>query len=92
MLLSQLKGTCIGLKAFKLDLSFNVNRSKSNFCLRKGVGMTDFQFSDEQFLEIREIWRDINSQCKVLQERTGCPNSEIIKMIDSAKSYWENKR
>ena len=53
--------------------------------------MTDFQFTDEQFLEIREIWRDINFQCKVLQERTGCPNSEIVKMIDSAKSYWEQK-
>ena len=53
--------------------------------------MTSFQFSDEQFVEIREIWRDINAQCKFLQERTGCPNSEIVKMIDSAKSYWENK-
>ncbi len=53
--------------------------------------MTNFQFTDEQFIEIREIWRDINSQCASLQEQTGCPNSEIIKMIDSAKSYWENK-
>lgn len=57
----------------------------------KFTGINDFQFSDEQFEEIREIWRDINSQCKVLQERTGCPNSEIVKMIDSAKSYWEQK-
>ena len=53
--------------------------------------MSHFQFTDEQFIEIREIWRDINSQCKLLQEQTGCPNSEIVKMIDSAKSYWENK-
>ena len=53
--------------------------------------MSDFQFTDEQFSEIREIWRDINYQCKTLQEHTGCPNSEIIKMINSAKSYWEEK-
>ena len=53
--------------------------------------MSDFQFTDEQFIEIREIWRDINSQCKILQSQTGCPNSEIVKMIDSAKSYWEEK-
>ena len=53
--------------------------------------MSDFQFTDEQFIEIREIWRDINSQCKILQEDTGCPNHEIVKMIDSAKSYWEEK-
>ena len=53
--------------------------------------MGNFQFTDEQFVEIREIWRDINSQCKLLQEQTGCPDSEIVKMIDSAKSYWENK-
>ena len=53
--------------------------------------MDDFKFTDEQFVEIREIWRDINFQCKVLQEQTDCPNSEIVKMIDSAKSYWENK-
>ena len=53
--------------------------------------MSDFQFTDEQFVEIREIWRDINSQCKMLQKQTDCPNSEIVKMIDSAKSYWENK-
>ena len=53
--------------------------------------MSNFQFTDEQFVEIREIWRDINSQCKLLQEQTGCPDSEIVKMIDSAKSYWENK-
>ena len=53
--------------------------------------MRDFQFTDEQFVDIREIWRDINSQCTLLQEQTGCPNSEIVKMIDSAKSYWENK-
>ena len=53
--------------------------------------MTEFKFTDEQFVEIREIWRDINSQCKILQEETGCPNSEIIKMIDSAKSFWGNK-
>ncbi len=53
--------------------------------------MSNFQFTDEQFLEIREIWRDINSQCKTIQDQTGCPNSEIVKMIDSAKSYWENK-
>ena len=50
--------------------------------------MSHFQFADEQFIEIREIWRDINSQCKLLQEQTGCPDSEIVKMIDSAKSYW----
>ena len=55
------------------------------------MGMSNFQFSDEQFIEIRDIWRDINFQCKVLQERTGCPNREIVKMLDSAKSYWENK-
>ena len=53
--------------------------------------MGDFQFTEEQFIEIREIWRDINSQCALLQKYTGCPDSEIIKMIDSAKSYWENK-
>ena len=53
--------------------------------------MNHFQFTDEQFIEIREIWGDINSQCKLLQEQTGCPDSEIVKMIDSAKSYWENK-
>ena len=53
--------------------------------------MSNFQFSEEEFVEIREIWRDINSQCKLLQERTGCPSGEIVKMIDSAKSYWENK-
>ena len=53
--------------------------------------MSNFQFTEEQFVEIREIWRDINSQCKLLQEQTGCPDSEIVKMIDSAKSYWENK-
>ena len=53
--------------------------------------MSDFQFTDEQFVEAREIWRDINSQCALLQKRTGCPNSEIIKMINSAKSYWEEK-
>ena len=52
----------------------------------------DFQFTEEEFIEIREIWRDINSQCSVLQKRSGCPNSEIIKMIDSAKSFWENKQ
>lgn len=53
--------------------------------------MHDFQFTAEEFIEVQEIWRDINSQCRVLQERTGCPNSEIIKMIDSVKSFWENK-
>ena len=53
--------------------------------------MGDFKFTDEQFVEVREIWRDINWQCKTLQEETGCPNSEIIKMIESAKSYWENQ-
>ena len=53
--------------------------------------MSEFEFSDEEFLEIREIWRDINSQCQILQDRTGCPNSAIVKMIDSAKSYWETK-
>ncbi len=53
--------------------------------------MSGFQFTDEEFLEIREIWRDINSQCQILQAKTGCPNKEIIKMIDSAKSFWENK-
>ncbi len=53
--------------------------------------MNDFQFTDEQFVEVQAIWRDINSQCKILQEQTGCPNKEIIKMIDSAKSYWEEK-
>ena len=53
--------------------------------------MTNFQFSDEDFVEIREIWRDIKSQCNSLQQRTGCPSSEIVKMIDSAKNYWENK-
>ena len=58
---------------------------------KKFEHMSNFQFTYEQFIEIREIWRDINSQCKLLQEQTGCPNSEIIKMIDSAKSYWENK-
>ena len=53
--------------------------------------MSNFQFTEEQFIEIREIWRDINSQCKDLQKSTGCPNSEIVKMIDSAKSYWDLK-
>ncbi len=53
--------------------------------------MSKFQFTDEEFIEIREIWRDINSQCRILQENTSCPNSEIVKMIDSAKSYWEEK-
>ncbi len=53
--------------------------------------MRGFEFTDEQFVEIREIWRDIHSQCKIIQEQTGCPNSEIVKMIDSAKSYWEEK-
>ena len=55
------------------------------------MSMSDFQFTDKQFIQIREIWRDINFQCEILQEETGCPNSEIIKMIDSAKSFWENK-
>ncbi len=54
--------------------------------------MNDFEFSEQEFNEIREIWRDINSQCEIIQRRTGCPNTEIIKMIDSAKSLWENKR
>ncbi len=54
--------------------------------------MSDFQFTDEQFIEIREIWRDINSQFQIFQNQTGCPNSEIVKMIDSAKNFWENKR
>ena len=53
--------------------------------------MSGFQFSDEQFEEIRELWRDINFKCQFFQEETGCPNSEIVKMIDSAKSYWGNK-
>ena len=53
--------------------------------------MSHFQFIDEQFVEIREIWRDINSQCKLLQEQTGYPDNGIVKMINSAKSYWENK-
>ena len=53
--------------------------------------MNNFQFTDEQFVEVREIWRDINTQCKLLQKQTGCPNSEIIKMIESAKSYWEEQ-
>ncbi len=53
--------------------------------------MSQFQFTDEQFLEIREIWKDINFQCRLIQEQTGCPNSEIVKMIDSAKSCWENE-
>ena len=59
--------------------------------LKEFENMSHFQFTDEQFIEIREIWRDINSQCKLLQEQTGCPDSEIVKMIDSTKSYWENK-
>ncbi len=54
--------------------------------------MNQLKFTDEDFLETREIWRDINSQMKILQERTGCPNSEIVKIIDSAKSYWENTK
>ncbi len=53
--------------------------------------MSQFQFSDENFRELRDIWNDMNFQCKAIQEKTGCPNSEIIKMIDSAKNYWENK-
>ena len=53
--------------------------------------MSDFYFNDDDFVEIQEIWRDINAQCHLLQQRTGCPNSEIVKMIDSAKSYWEEK-
>ena len=55
-------------------------------------GMKGFKFTEEQFIEIREIWRDINSQCTNLHHHSGCPNSEIMKMIDSAKSYWENKQ
>ena len=55
------------------------------------ISMSDFHFTDEQFVEIREIWRDINSQCALLQKKTGCPNRQIVKMIDSAKSFWENK-
>tara|TARA_Y100001968_G_C18784730_1_gene448370 strand:+ start:314 stop:493 length:180 start_codon:yes stop_codon:yes gene_type:complete len=51
--------------------------------------MDHFQFTEDQLIEVREIWRDINSQCKILQDQTGCPTSEIVKMIDSAKSYWE---
>ncbi len=47
--------------------------------------MSNFQFTDEQFVEIREIWRDINSQCKLLQEQTDCPDSEMVKMIDSER-------
>ena len=39
-----------------------------------------------------QIWREINSRLRLLQNQTGCPNSEIVKIIDSAKSYWENKR
>ena len=74
--------------------------SKTELLIEKGdnskVGllsrMSKFKFNDEQFIEIREIWRDINSQCEVFQQRSGCPNNEIIKMIDSAKSYWENKQ
>ena len=54
--------------------------------------MSEFQFTDEQFVGIREIWRDIQSQCKLLQKQTGCPNSDIVKMIDSARSYWENHK
>ena len=54
--------------------------------------MTNFYFTEDQFVELREIWRDINYQCQILQDKTGCPNSEIIKMIDSNKSYWENKK
>ncbi len=57
-----------------------------------GNRMKGFHFTDEQFIEISEIWRDVNSQCTNLQKHSGCPNSEIIKMIDSAKSYWENKQ
>jgi len=53
--------------------------------------MSNFHFTDEQFVEIREIWRDINAQCKILQDQTGCPTNEIVKMIESAKSYWEEK-
>ena len=53
--------------------------------------MSDFQFTDEQFTEIREVWRDINFQCQIIKDQTGCPNSEIVKMIDSAKSYWEQR-
>ncbi len=52
--------------------------------------MSHFQFTDEQFVDIRKIWRDINSQCELLQEQTGYSDSDIVKMIDSAKSYWEN--
>ena len=53
--------------------------------------MKEFEFSDEHFREIRDIWIDINFQCQALQNKTGCPKSEIVKMIDSAKNYWENK-
>ena len=53
--------------------------------------MSNFQFTDEQLIEIRAIWSDINSQCKLLQEQTGCPDTEIVKMIDPVKSFLENK-
>ncbi len=52
--------------------------------------MSHFQFTDEQFIKIIVIWRDINSQCKLLQKQNACPDSEIVTMIDSAKNYWEN--
>ncbi len=54
--------------------------------------MTHFMFTEEEFLQIREVWRDINLQCEIIQKQTGCPNSEIVKMIDSAKNLWENKK
>ncbi len=53
--------------------------------------MSEFQFTEEDFVDLREIWRDINAQCKIFQDRTGCPNTEIVKMIDSVKNFWENK-
>ena len=51
--------------------------------------MSSVDFTDEQFAAIRDVWRDINVQCQVSQKQTGCPTSEIVKMIDSVKSYWE---
>ena len=49
--------------------------------------MSHFQITDEQFVAIREIRSDGNSQCKLLQDQTGCPDGEMVKMIDSTKSY-----
>ena len=53
--------------------------------------MIEFKFTEEQLDEAHVIIEEIVDKCRGLQEETGCPNSEIKKMIASAKSFWENK-